>query len=170
MNRNPIQLKEIVVALFILIILSVVAIPNYITSRDRAKIGEVKSNMHRIQLAAEDFATMAEGWYPGGIRTTIHDLLPGYNIYYCIAGAESPPFPENALISQLRFHNPFCYYFSAVRNGKIPDGANGCVYYCAYDSNGNLVGEGDAAVTYEIRGVGRGVPIGLMLSNREQGE
>lgn len=170
MNKNPVQLKEIVIALFMVMILIAVAIPNYITSRDRAKIAEVKSNMHRIQLAAEDFATMAEGWYPGGIRTTVHDLFPSIPVYYCIAGAESPPFPENALINQLGFHNPFCYYFSAIRNGRIADRVKGCVYYCAYDIDGNLVGEGEAAVTYEIRGVGRGVPLDLILSNRAQEE
>ncbi len=167
MKKSPITLKEIVIALFIVLALVVIAIPNYITSRDRAKIAEVKSNMHTIQLAAEDFSTMAEGCYPGGIKTTVHDLWPAYQNFYRIAGAEKPPFPDSALISQLRFQNPFCYYFSAVKNGRIAVRVKGCVYYCAYDQNGNIVGEGEAAVIYEIRGVGRGIPLTFMLSNRE---
>ncbi|TES94398.1 MAG: hypothetical protein E3J87_00430 [Candidatus Cloacimonadota bacterium] len=168
MKKSPITLKEIVIALFIVLALVVIAIPNYITSRDRAKIAEVKSNMHTIQLAAEDFSTMAEGCYPGGIKTTIHQVWPPLLLDYCIAGAERPPFPSNALISKLEFQNPFCYYFPAIKNGRIASREKGCVYYCAYDQNGNVVGEGEAAVIYEIRGVGRGIPLTFMLSNREE--
>jgi len=167
MKKSPITLKEIVISSFIILALVVVAIPNYITSRDRAKIAEAKSNMHTIQLAAEDFSTMAEGYYPGGIRTTVHQIVPYSPNQLCIAGAERPPFPSNALIHQLVFQNPFCFYFPAVKNGRIEVSIKGCVYYCAYDTNGDIVGEGEAAVRYEIRGVGRGVPFTFMLSTGE---
>jgi len=166
MKKSPITLKEIVISSFIILAFVVVAIPNYITSRDRAKITEVKSNMHTIQLAAENFSTMAEGYYPGGVRTTVHQIVPYSPNQLCIAGAERPPFPSNALISKLGFQNPLCYYFSAVKNGRIAVRVKGCVYYCAYDQNGNLVGEGEAGFSYEIRGVGkRRIPMRFMLSS-----
>jgi len=148
-------------------IMTAIAIPNYITSRDRTRIAEVISNMHTIQLAAEDFSTMAEGYYPGGIKTTVHQVVPYSPNKSCIAGAEKPPFPSNALISPLGFQNPFSYCFPAIKNGRIVVRVKGCVYYSAYDQNGNIVGEGEAAFRYEIRGVGRGIPIIFTLSSGE---
>ena len=170
MNKSPITLKEIIISILIVLILGTIAIPNYITSRDRAKITEVKFNMHSIQLAAEDFSTMADGMYPGGIKTTVHQLVPSSLNQSCIAGAVRPPFPSNALVNKLEFQNPFSYYFPAVQNGRIAVRAKGCVYYCAYDLSGNLVGEGEAAVVYEVRGVGRTIPLRLILSNSPPGE
>jgi hypothetical protein len=125
-------------------------------------------NMYTIQLAAEDFSTMADGLYPGGIRTTINDLWPSIPNDRCISGGERPPFPDNALIYCIAFYNPFSYFFVAIRNGRIVKGVPGCVFYCAYDQNNAIVGEGEPAVHYEVRGIGRRVPLGLLLNNREQ--
>lgn len=145
-----------------------VTFPHYFTSRERARIARTKMNMHRIQLAAEDFSTMAEGWYPGGIRTTVHDIVPYNPNEYCIAGREKPPFPDNALIPCIAFHNPFSYFFEAVTNGRITRGVPGCVFYCAYDQNNVLIGEGEPGLYYEIRGMGRRMPLEFFLTNREQ--
>ncbi len=152
----------------ITLLLAAVALPNYITSRERAKIARVRINMYAIQLAAEDFSTMADGLYPGGIRTTVNDLWPSNPNDRCIAGAERLPFPDNALISYIGFCNPFCYFFVSIRNGRIVKGISGCVFYCAYDQNDTIVGEGEAAMYYEIRGRGRRTPLDFLLTNREQ--
>ena len=64
-------------------ILAGISIPNLITMEARAKEAGVKSNMHTVNLAMEDFAVQTLGFYaedgaattPGG--RTLEDLCPG---------------------------------------------------------------------------------------------
>lgn len=55
---------ELIVNLAIIGILSAIAIPAYITFRDKAKIAQAKSNLKNIQLAIEQLANDTEKW-PG---------------------------------------------------------------------------------------------------------
>jgi len=45
-------------------ILASIAIPNFIAMQDRAREAEVKSNMHTVQLASEDYCIQNNGVYP----------------------------------------------------------------------------------------------------------
>ena len=65
-------------------ILAAIAIPNFISMRERAKESSVKSNMHTVQLAMEDWSTMSEGYYPTSMNDktltgkTFSGLLPDH--------------------------------------------------------------------------------------------
>jgi prepilin-type N-terminal cleavage/methylation domain-containing protein len=75
-------LIEMLIVMIIIGILAAIVIPNFIRLQDRAKEASVKSNMHTLQLAFEDFSTRSDGVYPdhGASVTpageTVEDLCP----------------------------------------------------------------------------------------------
>jgi prepilin-type N-terminal cleavage/methylation domain-containing protein len=76
-------LIEIMVVVIIIGVLAAIAIPNFIRVQDRAKEASVKSNMHTLQIAFEDFAIKSDGVYPDDATSTtphgetIQDMCPG---------------------------------------------------------------------------------------------
>lgn len=83
LNQKGFTLIELMIVVVIIGILAAIAIPNFISMQDRAKEASVKSNMHTIQLALEDFAVLSDGKYPetedeGTISgsKTVRDLCP----------------------------------------------------------------------------------------------
>jgi type II secretion system protein G len=75
-------LIEMMVVMIIIGILAAIVIPNFIRMQDRAKEASVKTNMHTMQLAFEDFSTRTDGVYPdhaGSVThtgETVEDLCP----------------------------------------------------------------------------------------------
>ncbi len=75
-------LVEIMIVCIIIGVLVAMGIPNFIQLQDRAREAGVKTNMHTIQLAIEDFAVQTSGVYPdNGASTTpagqtVEDLCP----------------------------------------------------------------------------------------------
>jgi prepilin-type N-terminal cleavage/methylation domain-containing protein len=70
-------LIELLVVVVIIGILAAIALPNFIGAQKKAKVSQVKSNMHTVQLASESYATDMAGvysataagiaaYYPGG--------------------------------------------------------------------------------------------------------
>lgn len=76
-------LIELMIVVVIIGILAGISIPNLLKLEDRARESGVKSNMHTMQLALEDFAVQTLGFYPDDATTmtpggqTIQNLCPG---------------------------------------------------------------------------------------------
>ncbi len=74
MNKKGFTLIELMIVVVIIGILAAIAIPNFISMQDRAKEGSTKSNMHTVQLAAEDYAVKNVGNYA-------LDTAPGADLF-----------------------------------------------------------------------------------------
>ena len=77
-NSKGFTLIELMIVVLIIGILAAIAIPNFVSMQDRAKEGSVKSNMHTLQLAVEDFAVQNDGTYPVAANSAaVTANLPG---------------------------------------------------------------------------------------------
>jgi len=63
-SKKGFTLIELMVVIVIIGILVAIALPNFISAQDRAKISSVKANMHTVQTAAETYAVDWGGVYP----------------------------------------------------------------------------------------------------------
>jgi prepilin-type N-terminal cleavage/methylation domain-containing protein len=82
-DQKGFTLLELVITALIISIIVAIAIPNLIRLKSRAKEAGVKSNMHTLQLAVEDFAVQSLAIYPDNAASTtpagdtVEDLCPG---------------------------------------------------------------------------------------------
>lgn len=66
-SKKGFTLIELMVVIVIIGILVAIALPNFISAQDRAKISSVKANMHTIQTVAETYAVDWGGVYADDI-------------------------------------------------------------------------------------------------------
>jgi type IV pilus assembly protein PilA len=69
-NQKGFTLIELMIVVVIIGILAAIAIPNFIAMQNRAKEGSTKSNMHTVQLAAEDYGVQNDGVYSATMDAT----------------------------------------------------------------------------------------------------
>jgi len=135
MREKGFTLIDLMFVVVIIGILASIAIPNFMSMRGRAKEASLKSNTHTLQLAAENFSSMAEGAYPDDCGTTVSEVLVdlGYpaiaTAVKSIAGAANGVSPSGSdVLLPLSFKNPFLPSFNAWVSGA-PGTISGCSYY-----------------------------------------
>ena len=84
-------LIELLVVVVIIGILAAIALPNFIGAQKKAKVSQVKSNMHSVQLASESYATDMAGVYSTAVRAIAAYYPGGGNT----PGGSAGNFPSN---------------------------------------------------------------------------
>lgn len=132
-------LVELMIVCVIIGVLASIAIPNFISLRDRALEGSTRANMHEFQLTAEDYSVQNDSKYAVSANL-VANILPSAGV---------------------AFRNPFSgntgqdvAWEDRANLADLPTATKGLVSYA--DSLG---------LTYNIKGVGRdGLPLNLSLS------
>lgn len=73
-RRAGFTLIEIMIVIAIIAVLAAVTIPNYVVSRNQAKLSSCKQNLRSLASGLESFATAHDGRYP----THLNRLVPDY--------------------------------------------------------------------------------------------
>ena len=90
-------LIELLIVVVIIAILAAIAIPMYLSQRDRAKDAAVKAGVHSIKVAVATYAVDHDGVYPGTAYVT---FTPGDRTADNLGNKYLPEWPENPWTGQ----------------------------------------------------------------------
>jgi type IV pilus assembly protein PilA len=144
-------LIELMIVVLIIGVLVAIAIPNYNNLTSQARVAQVKSNMHTLQVTVEDFSTRNDGVYPQNAATLTAD--GARTLLSLMPGASMPTNPFTQANTTLDWSN-------ALGTTPATDPAGGVAL--------NVVQSvpGGAFDTYEIIGSdGRNAALSLILGN-----
>ena len=97
-------LIELMIVVVVIGILAAIAIPNFISLQRRAQESSVKSNMHTVQVAIEDFALQNDNQYPTSASSALAD---GRSLAQVCPTGNYPVNPFTRLPSVVQFNaNP----------------------------------------------------------------
>jgi len=172
MKNKGFTLIELMVVVVIIGILAAIAIPNFISMQKRAKEASVKSNMHTLQLAAEDFSTLTEGIYAYHCGVEVGTITLNVNDQRSIAGDAN----WGALVGVADILLPTSFKNPVLSAAGAPAGfspavaaydpANaGASYYASLDVTGAQAANQDAVVSYSISGNGVDAELALVLTS-----
>ena len=138
-------LIELMIVVVIIGILAAIAIPNYMSMQARAKEGSLKSNMHAVQLAAEDYIIQNDGSY-ALLADDVISLIPTYG------GGVMNPFDNSVGVNN-------AWRDQSTWTRPIVSGA----------SKPGVTAYGDSmAAQYQVAGRGQKGDLGLILSSGSQ--
>ena len=103
-NQKGFTLIELMVVIVIIGILVAIALPNFIGAQDRAKLANVKSNMHTFQTIVETYAVDWGGTYPQNIGEASNQATQAANPYW------------------KSLSNPFTNATNAITDARKPSG------------------------------------------------
>ena len=140
-------LIELMIVVVIIGILAAIAIPNFMGMTNRAKVAQVKSTMHTVQVTVEDFATRNNGEYPDAAATTTAD--GGLTFAALLPGGAMPNNPFLNAATTLDWSNALGTAPTSDAAGGVALNVVQTVAAGAYDAY-DIVGEDDAGAALSL--------------------
>lgn len=132
---NGFTLIEILVVTIVVGILFAIALPNFISAEDKAKLAAVKANMHTVQIASEGYKTDTGSYATSAVE--LDPYFPGGSFHTGGASGTRPDNPITGQAGQSLYNEAFSTSAMIVAERSTPPGAGsgsrGQIGYCPAD-------------------------------------